>query len=91
MGKRGGSLPAGLSSHHHVDGVHADAHDVDNCLPRFCVGQATDAERLQAGGVAGRQAHSELLGNRQAYYWKEKQSPSSNQLGASDTDQLVAG
>lgn len=81
-------LPARLSSHHHVDGVHADAHDIDNCLSGLCVGQAADAERLQAGGVAGRQMHSELPGSRQTYYWKEKALSKPNQLDMSDTDQL---
>lgn len=63
-------LPAGLSSHDHVDGVHTDAHDIDYCLSCFCVGQAADAERLQAGGVTGRQTRSELPGSHQIYYWK---------------------
>lgn len=45
------ALPAGLSSHHHVNGVHTDAHDINDCLSRLCVGQAADAERLKTGAV----------------------------------------
>lgn len=89
MGEGGeGALPAWLSSHHHVNGVHADAHDINNCLSCFCIGQAADAERLQAGGVTGRQTHSELLESHQVFYWKERALSKPNQLGISDTDQL---
>lgn len=55
MGESGEwALPARLRGHHHVDGIHTNAHDIDNGLSCFCIGQAADAERLQAGGVTGR-------------------------------------
>lgn len=46
--------PAGLGGHHHIDSVHADAHDVDDSLSGLRVGQAEDAQGLQAGGTAAR-------------------------------------
>lgn len=49
------ALPAGLSSHHHIYGVHTNPHDTDDCLSSFCIRQAADAEGWQAGCVAARQ------------------------------------
>lgn len=89
MGEGGkGGLPAGLSSHHHVDSVHTNAHDIDHSLSCFRIGQAADAERLQTGGMTGRQTCSELPGSCQIYYWKERVLSKPKQLDISETDQL---
>lgn len=44
--------PAGLGGHYHVNGVHPNSHDVNDSLPCLRVGQAEDAQGLQAGGIA---------------------------------------
>lgn len=54
--------PAGLGGHHHIDSVHADAHDVDDSLSGLRVGQAEDAQGLQAGATAARHHSISALG-----------------------------
>lgn len=46
--------PTRLGGHYHVNSVHTDSHDVNDSLSRFRVGQAEDAQGLQAGGTATR-------------------------------------
>lgn len=62
MGEGGeGVLFAWLSSYYYVNGVYVDVYDINNCLFCFCIGQVVDVERLQVGGVIGRQIYFELL------------------------------
>lgn len=52
--------PTRLGGHYHVNSVHTDAHDVNDSLSRFRVGQAEDAQGLEAGGIAARHRTSPL-------------------------------
>lgn len=54
------ALPAGLSSHHHVYGVHTNSHDADDSLSSLGISQAADAEGRQAGRVAGKEGSQSL-------------------------------
>lgn len=53
--------PAGLAGHHHINGVHPNAHDADDRLARFCIGQAEDAKGLKTGGIAEKQKEKPQL------------------------------
>lgn len=52
--------PAGLGGHYHVNGVHPNSHDVNDSLPCLRVGQAEDAQGLQAGGIAVTQTQASV-------------------------------
>lgn len=63
------SSPAGLCSQDHIYGVHANSHDINNCLSSLCICQAVDAQRLQGGGAASKRKQKHLH-----FFWSTNQS-----------------
>lgn len=43
--------PAGLCDENHLYRVHANSHDVNDCLSSLSVYQAVDTQRLQGGSA----------------------------------------
>lgn len=54
--------PGRLCSQNHIDGVHSNSHDINDCLSSLCVCQTVDAQRLQGGSAAPRtEVHQQFI------------------------------